>query len=100
MSNYILVVQIDVPDEHEAEFNRLYDGEHVPNLKSVKGVSGAQRYKLEGEATDMLRYLAIYQIDSPEVTESAEWQEKATTPGWMEVRAHVKTVRRGLYGSI
>ena len=29
MANYILVMQVDVPEEHDAEFNRLYDDDHV-----------------------------------------------------------------------
>ena len=96
MADYILVVQLDVPAAHDAEFNRLYDAEHVPNLLSVPGVSGGQRYRLEPGGGDMLPYLAIYQIDSPELPESAAWQEKANTPGWLEVRKHISARRRGV----
>ncbi len=100
MAEYILVVQLDVPEEHDAEFNRLYDLEHVPSLLSVAGVSGAQRYKLEGEGKDMLPYLAIYQIASPEIPDSDEWQEKATTEGWMPVREHISALRRGVFRTL
>ena len=100
MADYILVVQLDIPAEHEAEFNRLYDVEHVPNLASVTGVSGAQRYKLEGEGEDVLPYLAIYQIASPDIPDSEEWQKKSTTEGWMEVRQHISARRRGVYRAI
>ncbi len=100
MADYVLVVQLDVPEEHDAEFNRLYDGEHVPNLLSVPGVSGGQRYKLERGGDDMLRYLAIYQIESPELPESAAWQEKSNTPGWVEVRKHISARRRGVFRQI
>ncbi|MCB1742967.1 MAG: hypothetical protein KDK91_21505 [Gammaproteobacteria bacterium] len=100
MSSYILVVQIDVPDEHEAEFNRLYDGEHVPNLKSVPGVKSAQRYRLEDQGQDMLRYLAIYELESPDLPQTDAWQKAATTPGWMGVRQHIKTLRRGVFKTI
>jgi hypothetical protein len=99
MAKYILVVQLDVAPAHDAEFNRLYDEEHVPNLLSVSGVSGAQRYKLE-EGDDMLRYLAIYQLDSADVPNSAEWQAKAKTPGWMTVRRHITQLRRGVFRAI
>ncbi len=100
MADYIFVVQLDVPEEHDAEFNRLYDGEHLPNLKSVKGVTGAQRYKLDDEGQDMLRYLAIYQIDSPDLPNSDEWKKMATTDGWMTVRPHISTLRRGVFRSM
>ncbi len=99
MADYILVVQLDVPKEHDAEFNRLYDGEHVPNLTSVPGVRSGQRYKLQ-DGEDMLPYLAIYEIDSPDVINSAEWEKAATTPGWMGVRQHISARRRGVFKKI
>ena len=97
MADYILIVQLDVPEAHDAEFNRLYDSEHVPNLLSVRGVKSGQRYQLERAGEDMLRYLAIYHIDAPDIPESAEWQEKANTPGWSAVREHVTARRRGVF---
>lgn len=100
MADYILVVQLDVPEAHDAEFNRLYDGEHVPNLLGVPGVSGGQRYRLEGEGKDMLRYLAIYHIDSPAIPDSEAWKAAATTPGWMTVRPHISALRRGVFRAI
>jgi len=99
MADYILVVQLDVAPEHDAEFNRLYDEEHISNLLSVAGVSGGRRYKLE-DGDDMLRYLAIYQLDSPDIPNGEEWQQKATTPGWMEVRKHIVQRRRGVFRAI
>lgn len=97
MADYILVVQLDVPEAHDAEFNRLYDGEHVPNLLSVAGVVKGQRYKLEGDGEDMLRYLAMYEIESPDIPSSPEWQERANTPGWSAVRKHITARRRGVF---
>ncbi len=100
MADYIFVVQLDVPEEHDAEFNRLYDGEHLPNLKSVAGVSSARRYQLKGEGQDMLRYLAIYQIDSPDIPDTDEWKKMGSTEGWMTVRPHISTRRRGVFRSM
>ena len=97
MADYILVVQLDVNEKHVKEFNQLYDGEHVPNLLKVKGVKSGTRYELDRNAEDELRYLAIYEIERPEIPESAEWQKAATTPGWMSVRSHVTARRRGVF---
>lgn len=97
MTDYILIVQLDVPEQHVKEFNRLYDGEHVPNLLKVKGVKSGTRYELERNAEDQLRYLAIYEIERPDIPESDEWQKAATTPGWMGVRKHISARRRGVF---
>jgi hypothetical protein len=97
MANYILMVQLDVAEEHVEEFNRLYDGEHVPNLLSVDGVVSGQRYELERNGEDQLRYLAIYELERPDIPDSEEWQKAATTPGWMAVRSHITGRRRGVF---
>ena len=44
---FIYMVQMDIPAEHEAEFNRVYDEQHVPDLLSVPGVRAARRYVVE-----------------------------------------------------
>ena len=41
---HIFVVQLDIPAEHEAEFNRVYDTEHFPMLSKAPGVRSAARY--------------------------------------------------------
>ena len=46
-----MIVQLDISAEHEDDFNRAYDNEHVPNLLNVSGVHGCDRYRLE-ESTD------------------------------------------------
>ena len=97
MANYILMVQLDVAGEHVAKFNELYDGEHVPNLLSVDGVVSGQRYELDGDGDDQLRYLAIYELERPDIPQSEAWQKAATTPGWMTVRSHITARRRGVF---
>ncbi len=97
MSDYILMVQLDVPDEHVEDFNRLYDTEHVPYLAAVPGVTGAQRYELDSNAEDQLRYLAIYELERPEIPLSKEWEKAATAPAWLEVRQHINARRRGVF---
>ena len=34
---YLYIVQMDVPAEFEAEFNRIYDTEHAPQFLKVLG---------------------------------------------------------------
>ena len=74
--SYIYMVQMDIPAEHEAELNRVYDAEHVPMLSKVPGVNKVTRYRLE-KTNDpkMQKYLAIYEIDSPDIVDSPAWKE-------------------------
>ena len=58
---FIYMVQMDIPAEHEAAFNRVYDTEHVPDILKVPGVRGCTRYVIETTNRDgMPRYLAVY----------------------------------------
>ena len=73
---YIYYVQMDIPDALDAELNRIYDTEHVPMLSKVPGVRRVTRYRREhSNDTRMQKYLAIYEIDSPEIVESKAWEE-------------------------
>jgi hypothetical protein len=88
--SYIYVVQMNIPAEHEVEFNRVYDTQHVPMLSQVPGVQRVTRYRLE-KTNDptMQQYLAIYEIDSPEVVDSPAWQEKGEWGDWAsKIRPH------------
>ncbi len=100
-TKYVFMVSMDVAPEKEALFNDIYDREHVPNLLKVPGVRsvtrlrtepasfsiGGQTKRLTGEAAPT--YMAIYEIDSPEVLTSAAWVEAAELGRWSaEVRPH------------
>jgi hypothetical protein len=83
MADYIYLVQMDIPAELEAEFNRIYDTEHVPNILKAPGVQGCARYRLEStNAAGMARYAAVYTIDSPDVPSSAGWQAESEKGAW------------------
>ena len=80
---HIFVVQLDIPAEHEAEFNRVYDTEHFPMLSKVPGVLSAARYRLEHSTVPgMQRYLTIYELESPEVMKSAAWEKAGAYGDW------------------
>jgi hypothetical protein len=97
MAAYTLVVQLDAWEEHHVVFNWLYDGEHVPNLLSVPGVSNGQFCNLEQDGNDTLRYLATHDLESPDIPNSPEWEAKAPPPGWIGLRQHVSACRRGTF---
>ena len=44
--SYVYVVQMDIPQQLEAEFNRIYDQDHVTTILKVPGVRSCARYRL------------------------------------------------------
>ncbi len=100
-TRYIFIVSMDVTPEKEALFNEVYDQEHVPNLLKVPGVRAVTRLRSEparftlGGQPKLLtgegapRYVAIYEIDHPDVLTSAAWAEATEQGRWPnEVRPH------------
>lgn len=79
---YLYLVMMDVEAEQEEEFNRLYDQEHVPMLLRVKGVLSAARYRVSGSGSPM--YLAVYEIEAPEVPASAAFHAAVNSGLWPE----------------
>lgn len=93
-TKYIFIASMDVAPEKEALFNEVYDTEHVPNLLKVPGVRsvtrlrtepadfsvGGQPKRLTGEGAPT--YMAIYEIDSPDVINSAAWAEASEKGRW------------------
>jgi len=96
---YLFIVSMDVQKDKEALFNEVYDTEHVPLLGKVPGVGAVTRLKTEPAAFNiggerkvldgagMATYVAIYEIDSPDVLLSKEWAEAGEKGRWAtEVR--------------
>ncbi len=90
MADYMYVVQMDIPDEFEEEFNRVYDTQHVHNIIQAPGVHGCSRYKLESADVDgVARYLAVYEIDSPEIPQTDGWKAESEKGDWpTKIRPH------------
>jgi hypothetical protein len=99
---YIYLVQMDIPSEHEAEFNRIYDEEHVPMIVRVPGCRSCTRYKLAHSAqADTAKYLAIYEMDSADVPKSAAWIAASDTGLWKpNIRPHTTNRRHGVFERI
>ena len=90
MADYMYVVQMDIPEELEEEFNRVYDTQHVPNITQAPGVHGCVRYKLESaDVEGVARYLAVYEIDSPDIPETDGWKAESEKGDWpTKIRPH------------
>ena len=93
-TKYVFIASMDVTPEKEALFNEVYDTEHVPELLKVPGVRSVTRMKTEkaffmiaGERKEIdgagaPRYIAISEIDSPEVLTSAAWAKAVEIGRW------------------
>ena len=63
----LLMVYSDVAPEHDAEYNRWYNEEHIPERLSIPGVLSAARYQaVQGGP----KYLPCYELDPPEAWHS------------------------------
>ncbi len=78
MAHAVFVAIGDSPPEHEAEFNRWYDEEHLPLLARVPGVLRARRF-FAPKGTP--RYLALYDLDDESVLQHPDWRA-ATQTEW------------------
>jgi hypothetical protein len=87
----LLLVGLDVADEQEHEFNEWYNTEHLPALAAVPGVVCARRYRGTGGTQ---RYVALYHLSAPEVSNSPAWRKAADTPWTQKLRPHFRDLLR------
>ena len=99
-ADYLYVVQMDIPQRYEAEFNRVYDAEHAPLL--AKACLGGTRYRLEKSSDSrMQKYMVIYEIDSPSTIETTQWQEAGDFGSWATViRPHTTSRHHTFFQTI
>jgi len=102
MGDYAYLVQMDIPEELEAEFNRVYDTQHVPNIVKAPGVNGCVRYQVESTNKEgMARYAALYDIDSPEIPTSPGWKEESEKGDWpSKIRPHASNRSHTIYKKV
>src|SRR5262245_4275156 len=102
MSAYRFVLQLSIPAELEDKFNTIYDTDHLTHMIRIPGVTSCTRFKLEwSDTADMLEYLAIYEIDDPELPRSDIWKKHAAMGRWAtDMRPHVTLRRSGVYRQI
>lgn len=87
----IVLVAMNVAPEAEGDFNAWYDEEHLDRLKAVPGVLRARRYRA---AVGKQRYLALYDLASPDVADSPAWKAAVDTPWTARVKPHFRDVIR------
>ena len=99
----ILVVMMEVAPEHEAEFNRWYDEEHLPERLEISGYVSARRFKLEeGAGVGVLKYLCIWELTDGSPLHSEAYKAQQQRPSELRDRVHTYITQRmrGLYTQI
>ena len=83
------LVLCDTPDEHEAEFNRWYNEEHLPLMLKFPGILGARRFRAsDGQP----RYFTLYDLADAGVPERIDWRSTMNTQ-WAQKVAAFANVR-------
>ena len=110
-SKYVFIVSMNVHNKYEELFNNVYDEEHIPYLLKVPGVNKVTRgkgipfsFSIAGKIKKMdapnQKFVAIYEIDNPEVVQSSEWSIAVEKGRWgTEVRQHTYERTHFMYES-
>lgn len=97
----VLVVTMDVDPEDEAEFNKWYNEQHLPERMEIPGYVSARRFRLE-EGDGALKYLCIWELEDGSPLHSKMYQEQQADPTalYLRVNKTIKARTRGLYRQI
>lgn len=76
MSHALFAAIGEVPVEHEDEFNRWYDEEHMRLLAQIPGVLRARRFR---DPHGKPRYVALYELRDGAVIEDPAWKAASAT---------------------
>ena len=75
----LLLVMIEIDPAHEQEFTEWYNKEHLPERINCPGFLSGRRFEaIEGSP----KYLAIYDLASTAVLESAAYRRIAAPSPW------------------
>ena len=93
----LMVVYADVDIEHDAEFNAWYNEEHIPERMSAPGFLDSARYQsVKGGP----RYLAVYELESAETLQSAQYKQMSQNPTEWTKRMSPNIIGRGTVRNI
>ena len=97
----VLVVTMEVDPEDEAEFNKWYNEQHLPERMEIPGYVSARRFKLE-EGEGALTYLCIWELEDGSPLQSQMYKDQQADPTalYLRVNKTIKARTRGLYRQI
>jgi hypothetical protein len=97
MPKGLLLMMTDIDAADEADFNRWYEEEHLAERMAIPGFINARRFTaLEGGP----KYLALYDLESPEVLQSPAYRHivgDGTSAWTRRLQPKFKNFRRNVY---
>ncbi len=90
----ILAIWSDCDRTREAEYERWYRTEHLPERVSVPGFRFARRYEAIGGGSP--RFFTYYEVDTPQVLVSAAYLERSNTPTALTRKIMAERILRNL----
>ena len=93
---YSMMITFEIDPKDEAEFNDIYDNDHIPTILKLPGVIEIIRFK-DAKPNDkgFLVYSAIYFMAKENLHETPEWKELSDLGRWAPViRPKVKSRAR------
>jgi hypothetical protein len=85
----LLFNAMNIPAEHDADFNAWYLQEHLPALSKIPGVLSGRFFRSEGERSTH-RYIVMYHMTAPDLPDTPEWRKAADTPWSDKVRPYFR----------
>jgi hypothetical protein len=94
---FCMMITFEIAPGDEAEFNDVYDNDHIPNILKLEGVIEIIRFKDAGtNEKGLLAYTAIYLLARENLHLTPEWKELSDLGRWAPViRPKIKSrIRR------
>ena len=93
---YCMMITFEIAPEDEAEFNEIYDNDHIPTIMKLDGVTEVIRFKDPGSnEKGFLVYSALYFMAEENLHLTPEWEALSDTGRWKPViRPKVKSRAR------
>lgn len=93
---YWMMITFEIDPADDAEFNDIYDNDHIPTIMKLPGVLEVIRFRdAHKNERGYLVYSALYLMDRENLHETPEWKELSDMGRWMPViRPKVKSRAR------
>jgi hypothetical protein len=93
---FCMTITFEIEPADEAEFNDIYDNDHVPNILKLEGVREVIRFRdAAPNEKGFLVYTAIYFLTRENLHLTPEWKELSDLGRWAPViRPKVKSRAR------